>query len=487
MALRLTLPAPRFLQNFFWGLKIRNKLTGGMMATSALALLVSGFSSVALSDYVLLKELEIELSSLARITGYNCQAALEFRIQEDVERILGGLQEKPSILMGAILDSQGKVFALYQKSGLSQGSEIPEPPQDETIMTNKFMHVFLKIRRGDKALGTLYLRDDLRALQTTRETAIWIVLVVILVALTIVYFFGGWLQGLISGPILNLAQTARTVSEQKNYSIRATRGPQDEIGWLIDAFNEMLEQIQTREADLVRSNQELEQFAYISSHDLQEPLRMVTSYLQLLQRRYQDKLDDQAQEFISFSVTGAKRMQELIHDLLIFSRIGNRPIEMRKSNLRLIFEEVLITFGPKIQESSAKITADELPQVKAEAKLLTQLFQNLIGNALKYRSEESPVVHVGVSSDSEKLTFRVEDNGIGIDPQFFHKVFIIFQRLHTSKDFPGTGIGLSICKRIVERHGGSIWVEEKDGPGTVFCFTLPHEPQDPDRHRIKFT
>jgi signal transduction histidine kinase len=486
MSVRVTLPISRAIQSFFLSLKIRHKLTVIMMVTSGLALLVSGFSSVIVSNYMLLKELEIELISLARITGYNCQAALEFRIQEDVERLLAGLQEKPSIHVGAILDPQGKPFAVFQKMGLDHTPIIPDAPAEGMVIVDEFMHIFLKIRRDEKFLGTLYLRDDMRALRTTHETAVWMVFLVLLVALTVVYFFAGWLQGLISGPILNLAQTAKTVSEQKNYSIRATRGPTDEIGWLIQSFNEMLEQIQLREADLVRSNQELEQFAYISSHDLQEPLRMVTSYLQLLKRRYKDELDGQAQEFIDFAVSGAKRMQELIHDLLVFSRIGNRPIEMRTINLNLILEEVLVTFGPKIQTSGAKITLDELPKIMAEGKLLAQLFQNLIGNALKYHGQEKTVIHIGASSDDEEWTIRVEDNGIGIDPQFFQKVFIIFQRLHTRQEYPGTGIGLSICKRIIERHGGRIWIETKNSPGTVFCFTLPRSPEDPDRHRVTF-
>lgn len=224
--------------------------------------------------------------------------------------------------------------------------------------------------------------------------------------------------------------------------------------------------------ELERSNAELEQFAYVASHDLQEPLRMVTSYTQLLARRYRGKLDDDADEFIGYVVDGVDRMQALISDLLAYSRAGSRGSEMVTVDLQAVFDRVLTDLGPSIEESEAVITSDPLPEVEGDASQLTQLLQNLIANALKFRGDKPPRVHVGVRMEDGERVFFVRDEGIGIDPKFRDRIFVIFQRLHTRSEYPGTGIGLSICRKIVERHGGRMWVESEPGEGATFYFTL---------------
>jgi signal transduction histidine kinase len=224
--------------------------------------------------------------------------------------------------------------------------------------------------------------------------------------------------------------------------------------------------------DLERSNAELEQFAYVASHDLQEPLRMVTGYTQLLAKRYGDKLDQNANEYIDYAVEGAKRMQRLIHDLLDFSRIGTRGKKFVPADCQAIVTETLRILQPAIQESGANITYDSLPTVMGDESQLLQLFQNLIGNAMKYRDSKPPVVQVSCKQESEHWLFSVRDNGIGIDPQYANRIFVIFQRLHARDEYPGTGIGLAVCKKIVERHGGKIWVESKLGKGATFYFTM---------------
>lgn len=241
----------------------------------------------------------------------------------------------------------------------------------------------------------------------------------------------------------------------------------------ITAFKKTQDALARRTEELAQSNRELEQFAYVASHDLQEPLRMVASYTQLLARRYQDKLDDDANEFIHFAVDGATRMQALINDLLSLSRIGTRakPLEPCESDLSL--SRALANLRLAIEESGAVVTHDVLPTVVADVSQLTQLFQNLIGNALKFHGEAALKVHIGVERKIRDWEFSVRDNGIGIAPEHFERIFVIFQRLHTKQDYPGTGIGLAVCKKIVERHGGNIRVESKPGEGTVFYFTLP--------------
>ena len=200
---------------------------------------------------------------------------------------------------------------------------------------------------------------------------------------------------------------------------------------------------------------------------------MVASYTQLLARRYKDKLDQDANEFINFAVDGATRMQALIIDLLTMSRIGThgKPIESCESSVA--FERATSNLRLAIDESGAVVTRDAMPKLTADVSQLTQLFQNLIGNAIKFRGETSPTVHVGAEKKSGEWLFSVRDNGIGIAPDFFDRIFIIFQRLHGKHEYPGTGIGLSVCKKIVDRHGGKIWIESEPGNGTVFYFTLP--------------
>jgi PAS domain S-box-containing protein len=226
-------------------------------------------------------------------------------------------------------------------------------------------------------------------------------------------------------------------------------------------------------ADLERSNKELEQFAYVASHDLQEPLRMVSSYTQLLERRYKDKLDADAKEFIAYAVDGATRMQRLIQDLLAYSRVSSKGKPLNPTDCNAVLGQVRINLSVAIEESNARVTHDELPIVMADETQLVQVFQNLIGNAIKFCSEEPPRIHVSAEKNEKEWIFSVRDNGKGIDPQYHERIFVIFQRLQGKGEYPGTGIGLAICKRIIERHGGRIWVESEYGKGSTFYFTIP--------------
>lgn len=226
-------------------------------------------------------------------------------------------------------------------------------------------------------------------------------------------------------------------------------------------------------AELRRSNSDLQQFAYVASHDLQEPLRMIASYTQLLGKRYKGKLDADADDFIRYAVEGASRMQTLINDLLAYSRVTTQGKAFEQVDCNQILEDVLSNLRLAIEENRAVVTYDALPVVTADGGQLGQLFQNLIGNAIKFHGEEPPRVHVSVELRNNEWQFSVLDNGIGVDPQYAERIFVIFQRLHNREEYPGTGIGLAVCKKIVERHGGRIWVKSPIGRGTVFYFTLP--------------
>ena len=245
----------------------------------------------------------------------------------------------------------------------------------------------------------------------------------------------------------------------------------------LKVVNESLEQrVAKRTNELKRSNEELEQFAYVASHDLQEPLRMVTSYMQLLRQRYQGKLDGHAEEFIGFALEGAERMQRLIVDLLSYSRVGTKAKALVQTDLNEVLQRALRNLTVAIEESGANINSAPLPLLPGDGVQLTQLFQNLIANAIKFRADRPLEIRIGAQQESGFWHLTVSDNGIGIPKKDFERIFIIFQRLHTREKYPGTGIGLSICKKIVERHGGRIWVESEEGKGTSFHFTLSSEP-----------
>jgi light-regulated signal transduction histidine kinase (bacteriophytochrome) len=237
--------------------------------------------------------------------------------------------------------------------------------------------------------------------------------------------------------------------------------------------SELEQRIQDRTADLSRSNQELEQFAYVASHDLQEPLRKISSYAQLLDTQYRGKLDADADEFIGYMVDGAQRMRSLIQNLLAYSRIGRKSQPFAPVDTNSCLVQALGNLDVAIQESGAVVTSTALPTVLGDVGLLVQLFQNLIANAVKFRGTAKPLIYVEARTTDAEWTISIKDNGIGIDLKFAERIFVIFQRLHSREEYAGTGIGLAFCKKIVERHGGRIWIESTCGEGTTFFFSFP--------------
>jgi light-regulated signal transduction histidine kinase (bacteriophytochrome) len=225
--------------------------------------------------------------------------------------------------------------------------------------------------------------------------------------------------------------------------------------------------------ELALSNKELEQFAYIASHDLQEPLRMVTSFLSQLEKKYNDQLDDKARQYIHFATDGAARMRQVILDLLEFSRVSKQLSAVEQVDVQVILDEALRMNKMLIEEKKARIIQGEMPVINASKTPILQLFQNIIGNALKYsHAERNPEITIGSDASKEEWIFYVKDNGIGIDERFFEKIFVLFQRLHGKTEYSGTGIGLAICKKIVDAYGGRIWVESTEGIGSTFYFTI---------------
>lgn len=273
-----------------------------------------------------------------------------------------------------------------------------------------------------------------------------------------------------------LREELQTANEELIASNEELRNTNEEF----EITNEELEKLSVELNKTIKkleiSNKELERFAYVASHDLQEPLRMVSSFTQLLERKYKDKLDADANDYIGFIVDGSKRMKDLINDLLTFSRLNTEKREFQLTDLNQVLDSVLLDLKSTIEKLNANITHDDLPVVNCDYSQIRQVFQNLIVNALKFH-ETPPKIYISAGENEEEWILGVNDKGIGIDPVHQKQIFEIFRRLHTREEYTGTGIGLSICKRIIEGHNGRIWVESEPGKGSSFYFTIPQIKQ----------
>jgi signal transduction histidine kinase len=300
-----------------------------------------------------------------------------------------------------------------------------------------------------------------------------------LIAITITVILGRNIIASITNALKKLQHHAKALSSG-NFEFKTPESGIKEFDSLILDFNQLGiqlknsdEKVKSRTEELQRSNAELGQFAYISSHDLQEPLRTIAGYLQLIERRYKGKLDKDADEFIDFAVGGAHRLQSIINDLLQFSRVGTRGKPFVRVDVNTIIQDVVESMQNTIENSGAEINYSDLPIIYADSNQLRQLFQNLISNSIKFRKGEPPEIRITATRQEDKWLFTIYDNGIGISAEYYDKIFIAFKRLHTQDKYPGTGIGLAICRKIVERHGGRIWVESITDKGSTFYFTIP--------------
>lgn len=486
---------------------IKDKLTAIVLLTSVTTLFFTGICFIAYEFYTTPQNVATNMESLANVVGNNSTAALTFDDSAAAEDTLNGLRATPTIVWAHLYTRDGQPFVSFQRDG----SAAPAPPCVEFAgfqRVERFVELCRKIELRNQVVGAISLRSDLSDAYARLWNYLLLSAAALLISLLAALLISREAQRRVSRPILELTAVAIQVSREQNYAIRARTGNQDEIGTLVEGFNDMLQQIERRDGELKqtqselqqrvedlqhevaerrraektladrtvelqRSNAELEQFAYVASHDLREPLRMITGYTQLLAKRYRDHLDMTAQEYIDFAVDGAKRMQALIVDLLTYSRVGTKGKEFAPADCELVFATTLKSLSVAIDESGARVTHDPLPIVLCDGAQIGQLLQNLIGNGIKYRNSRVPAIHVSCQREGAAWLFSVSDNGIGIDPRYTERIFVIFQRLHTRDEYPGTGIGLAICKKIVERHGGRIWLESEPGRGSTFYFTIP--------------
>jgi signal transduction histidine kinase len=381
---------------------------------------------------------------------------------------------------------------------LGEGDDVTPGEQETTVELSRRRIDEVRAVFAELEADLDRLREEGRGELDRRTTVLTVVLLASLSGIA-VYGTGVWVAArrLVIGPIDRLRQDAVSVSWGDLHHEVTPSGPRElcEVGEAVEAMRQRmvadlelvehaLEELEQRADDLTRSNRDLEQFAYVASHDLQEPLRKVASFCQLLQQRYAGQLDERADQYIAFAVDGAKRMQGLINDLLAFSRVGRTTDRFVPVDLSQVLDGVLADLAPLLEEHGGTVERPtSLPVVSGDRSLLGNLLLNLVGNSIKFRGEDPPRVCISAEPHDEGWCFTIADNGIGIEPQYAERVFVIFQRLHGRDRYEGTGIGLALCRKIVEFHGGHIWVADQTGPGTTIHWTLPAaDDADTDDH-----
>jgi len=597
----------------FRDIPIKQKLMVIIMATTTAAMLLAGIGIIASDSLLFRRYLQRDLSALAQIVGDNSTAALSFDDPRSAAETLAALHARPHLLNACIYKPDGTILAKYSRPDVVG---LPCPPalaRDEIQFGGAGLAVSHAILLEGRRIGTFVLLYDLGEIAERMRLYGVTVLGVLLVSGLIAFFLSSGLRAVIANPLSQLVQATKSVSETSDYSVRAQKLSGDELGVLVDRFNEMLAGIQSRdnslrtalrereealrdaekarerfrflaesmpqkiftatpsgevdylnrqwlefsglafeqigdwlwtqlvhpddveenvrswrhaiqtgepfhfqqrfraadgryywhlsralamrdprgnismwigsntdideqkekEAELRRANEDLQQFAYSASHDLQEPIRNVTVYSEIVAKRYYNLLDADGKQFLGFLTEGGRRLATLINDLLAYTRAGVSDGDISSVDASAVFRHALANLAEAIRESQATVTAGELPRLFIAEAHLYQLFQNLIGNAIKYRRDEPPQIQVSAVHQGGAWRFSVQDNGIGIDPQYREKIFGVFKRLHRDEKYSGTGIGLAICQRVVERYGGRIWVESTPGEGATFFFTVP--------------
>jgi signal transduction histidine kinase len=475
-------------------LPIKRKLMLVIMLTSLTALLLA-CAGFAMYEFVTVRRLMVaDLTTLADVIGATSTAALIFEDTKAATEFLGALKTKPHIVAACFYAKDGRFFARYSRDG-EEMECLAAPNQSGYRFEQGYLLLSHPMVEKGAPIGTLYLKSDLQPMKARFGPYLWIILLVLVTSVAGAFVLAEVLQWRISAPILALALTAKMVSESKDYTVRTVVHTRDELGLLAEAFNAMLSQIQERDAALRNLNEELEQrvqertaelraanreleaFSYSVSHDLRAPLRAITGFSRILLEDYAPQLPDEAQHYLKIVDNGGQHMGQLIDDLLTFSRLGRMELRKQPVATADLVRQVLADLQAEKSGRQVEITLGDLRPCRAEPSLLRQVFVNLLQNALKYSSNRE-VAHIEVGCrerDGEQVYF-VKDNGVGFDMQYAQKLFGVFQRLHRAEEYEGTGVGLAIVQRIVDRHGGRVWAEAALDQGATFYFTLEGGP-----------
>lgn len=498
----------------FRDLSIKQKLMAIILLTTSVSLLVAAAVIIADDLITLRSEMKRDLTTLSHLIGTNSTAALVFNDPRGAEETLAALRAKRNVVAAAIYTKEGGVFATYVRDAESRPYSPPPSRAPGLHFEKDRLVIFDKIELEGETIGSLTLYSDLEEMYLHLKRDVLIVILVILISIFVAFVLSSFLQQVISHPIEKLALTARKVSGEKDYTVRVEPHGRDELGLLIDGFNEMLTQIQQRDTslrkardeleervqertkelkreiqerakteeklkktveELERSNKELEQFAYVASHDLQEPLRKIIAFGDRLKKVCASSMDEGARDYLERMQSAASRMKQLIEDILMLSRVMTRGRSFEAVDLGELVQDVLTDLETSIEQTKGKIRVGKLPMIRADPLQMRQLFQNLIVNALKFgKKGVSPQVEIqGHAAKNGSVEVTVADNGIGFDEKYLDRIFQPFQRLHGLNEYPGTGMGLAICEKIILRHGGKITAKSRPGEGSMFIITLP--------------
>lgn len=476
----------------FQHLPIRKKLLRIILLINGIVLFITGVTFFIYEYYSFRKATKEKLGTIGKIISANSTAALAFDAADDATETLAALRTEPHIAAACLYDSTGKAFASYRAA--SYTDSLPgKPLRDGYYFTKLNLRGFQPVLLDDKRLGTLYLQYNMSVMYERMGSYALIIAVVLLLSFVLAYILVRFLKKSISVPILSLADTANIIHGRKDYTVRAVKWGNDEVGTLTDAFNQMLDQIhhqdvqlrefnqqleqkvKERTAQLELANKELESFSYTVSHDLRAPLRAIVGFTSILEEDYTSKLDDEARRITAVIKGNTHKMARLIDDLLAFSRLGRQEITKAPVDMEAMVKETTHNLASQTDTSKVKWTIHPLPVVPANANMIQQAWVNLISNAVKYSANHAtPEIEIGSFKHDGQVVFFIKDNGVGFDSQYKDKLFKVFQRLHRSDEFEGTGIGLALVEKIVVRQGGSVWAESEINKGACFYFSLPY-------------
>lgn len=473
---------------------IRDKLMMIILMTSGVSLVLTCVTFLVYDFFTYRDAIVKQTEVLARMCAANSTAALAFDNSDDAEEVLSTLNVAPEIVAAVLYDENDSVFAKYPDTVVLKQTKL-ENAIDGFSYKSEHLVGFLPVTQNNTRLGTLYILTDLGAIYQRLQLFGSIAISVLIISMFVAYILSSALQRSISLPILSLAGTARLITEKKDYSVRAQMFDQDEIGLLTGAFNAMLSEIEKQNLQITSFNQgleklvnertnelelaysEMEAFSYSVSHDLNAPLRQIDSFIELYIKRSGDDMDPDGKYTLNKIASKAGKMRNLIEDLLLFSRLSRT--ELKKSEVMMKRMATSICNDLVKSESGRKITIQigDMPNVFADSSAIKQVWHNLISNALKYtKYETEAVIRICSETEGRNAIYSVHDNGVGFDAKHSDQLFKAFQRMHSTKYFEGTGIGLAIVERVVAKHGGKVWAQGEPDKGAKFYFSIPMSP-----------